>query len=129
MGPGLVAVVVEEGEDPPPAVAFRPGHRGVGAPAHVRCGRDDRAVVDAGPAAPGGALRSGRPEARLSRSTRFFRPGSRARGRAGPAPCGGPRRRRGPDDDRAHRGHEHLVAELRRRRRRLRGPETTTFRW
>jgi hypothetical protein len=57
VGPGLVAVVVEEGEDPHPAVALRPGHRGVGAPAHVRCRRDDRAVVDAGPAALGGALR------------------------------------------------------------------------
>jgi hypothetical protein len=32
MGPGLVAVVIEEGEHPDPAVVFGPGHGGVGAP-------------------------------------------------------------------------------------------------
>ena len=58
MGPGLVGVVVDEDEDPDPAVVPRPGHGGVRAPAEVGGIGDDPAVMDPGTAAFGRPLGS-----------------------------------------------------------------------
>ena len=58
MGPGLVGVVVDQDEDPDPAVLSRPGHGGICSPAQVGGVGDDSSVVDPGPAALGHPLGS-----------------------------------------------------------------------
>jgi len=55
--PGLRGVVVDDVEDPHPAVLDRPGHRAVGAPAQVRRSRHDRSLVQPLCPPPGDPLR------------------------------------------------------------------------
>jgi hypothetical protein len=52
VGPGLVGVMIEEGEHPYPSVVSGPRHSGVGAPADIGCIGDDGAVVEVGTPAP-----------------------------------------------------------------------------
>ena len=58
MGPGLVGVVVDQDEDPDPAIGPRPGHGGVRSPAQVGGLGDDLAVMDPGTPALGRPLGS-----------------------------------------------------------------------